>query len=81
VSQFFIVILQFLFSCFVADAEEGLKRLQSVSLDEISGPQHVTEDLNVDPESDPVYFLCILVESLAMLKRMPEAVDVSSFTT
>ena len=53
-----------------------MQRLQNVSLDDISAPQNITEDLNVDPESNPVYFLSILIESLAMLKRMPEAVDV-----
>ncbi|ELT88409.1 hypothetical protein CAPTEDRAFT_172210 [Capitella teleta] len=53
----------------------NLNHLQTVSLDEISATQNITEDLNVDPESNPVYFLSILIESLAMLKRMPEAVD------
>ena len=47
-----------------------------MSLEDIVAPQNITEDVNVDPESDPVYFISILVESLAMLKRMPEAIDV-----
>ncbi len=63
-------------SC-VPVAEQALKRLQEVKLEEVSAPQQITEDLNVDPERDPVQYIAILVESLAMLRKMPEAIDVS----
>ncbi|XP_020899282.1 exocyst complex component 4 isoform X1 [Exaiptasia diaphana] len=36
--------------------------------------QHV-EDLNVDPEEDSDCFMTLLVESLALLGRIPEAID------
>ncbi|KAK2144045.1 hypothetical protein LSH36_791g00032 [Paralvinella palmiformis] len=56
-------------------AEEALRCLQKVKLEDISAPQQITEDLNVDPERDPVQYIAILVESLATLHRMPEAID------
>ena len=61
----------------VTAAEEALRCLQKVKLEDISAPQQITEDLNVDPERDPVQYIAILVESLATLHRMPEAIDVS----
>ena len=61
---------------FAAVAEQNLQKLMSVKLEDVSQPRHVTEDLYVDPEADPVHFLSLIVESLAALRRMPQAIEV-----
>lgn len=38
--------------------------------------KEVKEDLNSDPEDDPTHFIAILVESLYMLRKIPEAAEV-----
>ena len=47
-----------------------------VKLEDVSKPQHITEDLHVDPEHDPVKFLAIIIESIATVKKMNEAIEV-----
>lgn len=37
--------------------------------------KEVKEDLNSDPEDDPTHFIAILVESLYMLRKIPEAAE------
>ena len=37
--------------------------------------EYLAEDMNVDPDADPVTFLAILIESLAMLRRLPDAIN------
>ena len=54
----------------------ALQQLMSVQLEDVMTPRHVTEDLLVDPELDPVNFLSLIVESLATLKKLPQAIDV-----
>lgn len=39
--------------------------------------QEVKEDLNIDPEENLEHFIAILVESLFLLQKLPEAVEVS----
>ena len=39
----------------------------------------VVESLNDEPEDNPEHYMAILVESLSLLKRIPEAVEVSPF--
>ena len=51
----------------------------SVQLEDVMTPRHVTEDLLVDPELDPVNFLSLIVESLATLKKLPQAIDVCGY--
>ena len=68
-----------IFSHFAAVAEQNLQKLMSVKLEDVSQPRHVTEDLHVDPEADPVHFLSLIVESLAALRRMPQAIEVCHF--
>ena len=63
------------FSLYFTD--KRLASLTSVSLEEVARPHEITEDLNVNPEDDPVYFIAILIECLAMLRKLPEAIDVS----
>ena len=50
----------------------------SVDLEQIAAPRQITEDVHADPESDPIHFLAVIIESLAILKKMPEAIDVST---
>ena len=57
-------------------AEQNLKRLTTVNLDRLVAPRHITEDLDTDPETDVVHFIAVLIESLAMLKKLPEAIEV-----
>lgn len=38
--------------------------------------KEVKEDLNSNPEDDPTHFIAILVESLYMLRKIPEAAEV-----
>ena len=42
--------------------------------EEINKP--ITEDLNEDPYENPEHYMAILVESLSLLKRIPEAIEV-----
>ena len=48
----------------------------SVKLDDVMAPRHVTEDLLVDPEHDAVNFLSLIIESLATLRKLPQAIEV-----
>ena len=50
--------------------------LLSDSSDDENRP--LVEDLSADPESNVDHYIAVLVESLSLLKRIPEAVDVSS---
>ena len=59
-------------------AEQNLQKLMSVKLEDVAQPRHVTEDIHVDPEADPVHFLSLIVESLAALRRMPQAIEVGT---
>ena len=59
----------------VSGEEDRLEHLQSVNLDDIIAPQQIPKDLVVDPEKDFVQFISILIESLAVLKKLPEAID------
>lgn len=36
----------------------------------------ITEDLNTDPESDSDHFMNVLIESLSLLGKIPEALEV-----
>lgn len=38
----------------------------------------IKEDLNSNPEDNPAHFIAILVESLFVLKKVPEAAEVSN---
>ncbi|XP_077991947.1 exocyst complex component 4-like isoform X2 [Glandiceps talaboti] len=38
-------------------------------------PKHITEDLNENVEEDTVHFMSILIESLYVLKKLPEAME------
>lgn len=60
-------------------ADENLRKLMDVKLEQIAQPRHVTEDVLCDAEDDPVNFLSLIVESLATLKKMPEAIQVTSW--
>ena len=48
-----------------------------VKLEDVALPQQITEDIHVDPDNDSVHFLAVIIESLAVLKKMPEGIDVS----
>jgi hypothetical protein len=37
----------------------------------------LVEDLNVDPEEDSDHFMTLLIESLALLGKIPEAIEVT----
>lgn len=63
------------FSEGLAAEEEALRSLMSADLAAISKPQQVIEDQNLDPDGNPLNFLAILVQSLALLKRLPEAIE------
>ena len=59
-------------------AEQNLKKMLEVKLEDISQAQTIIEDIHLtEPDADAVHFIAILVESLAILKKMPEAIDVS----
>ena len=36
----------------------------------------VTEDLNADPEADSDHFMIVIIESLSLLGKIPEAIEV-----
>ena len=36
----------------------------------------VTEDLNTDPEADSDHFMILIIESLSLLGKIPEAIEV-----
>lgn len=57
-------LLSSLFSCADSDSNKG------------SGTLEVTEDLNRDPTENLAHFLSILTESLFVLRKLPEAVEV-----
>ena len=56
--------------------DSKLGGLMSVDLKAIAEPRPILEDVNVDPEDNPVHFFAILIECLALLRRLPEAIDV-----
>jgi hypothetical protein len=62
-------ILNFLFS-FI----EGMNGIPPPEKMEFG--KEVKEDLNSNPEDDPTHFMAILVESLYMLRKIPEAAEV-----
>jgi len=39
--------------------------------------QNIKEDLNANPEDNPSHFIAVLVESLFVLKKVPEAAEVN----
>ena len=51
----------------------------SVDLNEIAKPKPINEDININPEDNTVHFIAILLECLALLRRLPEAIDVRFF--
>ena len=51
--------------------------LSAASGDKTDDNQEVKEDLNIDPEENLDHFIAILVESLFLLQKLPEAVEVS----
>ena len=60
-------------------ADSKLQSLMSVDLNEIAKPKPINEDININPEDNTVHFIAILLECLALLRRLPEAIDVSFF--
>ena len=36
----------------------------------------ITEDLNADPEADSDHFMIVIIESLSLLGKIPEALEV-----
>ena len=56
-----------------------MREIEEASLDEISHPQHITEDLNKDNEENTLDFIAILIESLATLNMVPETIEVNIF--
>lgn len=63
------------FSEGLAAEEEALRSLMSADLAAISKPQPAIEDQNLDPDGNPLGFLAVLVQSLALLKRLPDAAE------
>ncbi len=63
----------------VTSTDSKLQRLMAVDLAEVAKPRPIVEDANsaASPDDDTVHFLCVLVECLALLRRLPEAIDVS----
>ena len=59
---------------FITDSK--LQSLMSVDLNEIAKPKPINEDININPEDNTVHFIAILLECLALLRRLPEAIDV-----
>ena len=57
-------------------ADSKLQSLMSVDLNEIAKPKPINEDININPEDNTVHFIAILLECLALLRRLPEAIDV-----
>lgn len=39
----------------------------------------LSEDLNIDPQDDPQKFISILIESLFILRKIPEAAEVTIY--
>ncbi len=62
---------------FISDSM--LTSLMSVDLNEIAKPKEMVEDTNVNPEDNTVHFIAIILECLALLRRLPEAIDVRYF--
>ena len=50
----------------------------SVDLGEVARPKPINEDTNINPEDNTVHFIAILLECLALLRRLPETIDVRS---
>jgi len=59
----------------LAAEEEALRMLMSADLAAISLPQQTIEDQSMDPDGNPLAFLAILIQSLALLKKLPEAIE------
>ncbi|XP_034327404.2 exocyst complex component 4 isoform X4 [Magallana gigas] len=61
-----------------AAKQDTLKRKERNGVpppEKIEFGKEVKEDLNSDPEDDPTHFIAILVESLYMLRKIPEAAE------
>lgn len=61
----------------ILEAEKQVKQLLAVDLVEVLRPHQVTEDITVGPDEDPVQYLAVLIECLALLRRLMDSVDVS----
>ena len=59
--------------------DSKLQSLMSVDLSEVAKPKPINEDTNINPEDNTVHFIAILLECLALLRRLPEAIDVKLF--
>jgi len=42
----------------------------------VSAETNLSEDLTIDPENDPQRFISILLESLFVLRKIPDAAEV-----
>ena len=74
VSYIYTAYLQVLLMFSITDSK--LQSLMSVDLNEIAKPKPINEDININPEDNTVHFIAILLECLALLRRLPEAIDV-----
>lgn len=56
-------------------ASRSLNLSETTSTDDSLSSTEVTEDLNTDPEADSNHFMVVLIESLSLLGKIPEALE------
>ncbi|RMX41243.1 hypothetical protein pdam_00012384 [Pocillopora damicornis] len=56
-------------------ASRSFNLSETISSDDSLSSTEVTEDLNTDPEADSNHFMIVIIESLSLLGKIPEALE------